>query len=348
MALDVGGFTLEPGVLTSVLVFLMSLFALRLFRSTLLHHLEKLTGKTKTDFDDLLIRLLKDVPMSFYLLASIFIALQFVTVPVFLNSALRYAVIIVAVYYAIRSSQILIDYFRDKIIEKRMREDKKEDPSFIILLAKLVKLSLWVVGLLLILSNVGVDVSALLAGAGIGGLAIALAAQNIIEDIFCSFSIYFDKPYQVGDFILIGDDLGEVIKIGIKSTRIKTLRGEELVVSNREMTSTRIHNFGKMPHRRIDFAFGVTYQTPVAKMRRIQDIVKGIIESQELVTFDRAHFKKFANSSLDFEAVYYLKSADYNKYMDTQQAINLALMEAFEREGIEFAYPTQTIYVNKD
>ena len=149
MSLQVGGYTVEPGVLTSVLVFLTSLLILRVFRSTLLNHLEKLTSKTKTDFDDLLIMLLKDIPMSFYMLASVFLALQFVTIPVFLNAALRYAIIIVAVYYAIRSAQILIDYFRDKIIEGRTREDKKEDPSFIKLLAKIVKLSLWVVGLLL-------------------------------------------------------------------------------------------------------------------------------------------------------------------------------------------------------
>ncbi|MBD3388846.1 MAG: mechanosensitive ion channel [Candidatus Altiarchaeales archaeon] len=339
--------TVEPGIVTAVGVFIVSLVLLRFFRNILLNRMEKISKKTKNDFDDLIIRLLKDIRMSFYLLASLFISLQFVDVPMFLNDAMKIGVLIAAIYYAIRSLQIVIEYFRDKVIEKRLKTDETEDVSFIKLIANIAKYSLWLVGFLLILANMNVDISALIAGMGIGGIAIALAAQNVLGDIFSAFSIYFDKPYKVGDFIIIGDDLGAVDKIGIKTTRIKTLRGEELVVSNQEMTSTRIHNFGKMPHRRIDFAFGVTYQTPAEKMKKIPGIVKDIIESQEMVRFDRAHFKKFGDFSLDFEVVYYVETADYNKYMDTQQAINLAIMEAFEKENIEFAYPTQTIFMEK-
>ncbi len=348
LEVQIGEYTLGSGIMSAAIAFLASIMALRVFRNILLTRLGKISEKTKTDFDDLLIRLLKGIPWSFYVLASLFMGLQFMAVPAFLNDALGYAVMIVSVYYVILSSQILIDYFRDKLIERRVKTDPKEDPSFIKLLAQIVKVSMWVVGVLLILQNVGINVTALIAGAGIGGLAIALAAQNILDDIFASFSIHFDKPYQIGDFIIIGDDLGMVKKIGIKTSRIDTLRGEELVVSNKEMTSTRIHNFGKMPHRRIDFTFGVTYDTPADKLRWIPGKVKEIIEAQELTRFDRAHFKKFGDSSLVFESVYYLNSSEYNKYMDTQQNINLAIKEELEANGIEFAFPTRTIYMVKD
>ena len=186
-----------------------------------------------------------------------------------------------------------------------------------------------------------------MAGLGIGGIAIAFALQNILSDIFASFSIYFDKPFKVDDFIIIGDDKGVVKKIGIKSTRIQTLQGEELVISNKELTESRVHNYKKMERRRIVFVFGVTYETPTEKVKKIPSIIKDIIEKTELADIDRVHFKEFADFSLNFEVVYYLKTSDYAEYMDTQQEINLAMKEHFEKEQIEFAYPTQTVFVHK-
>ena len=347
LILQLWGFALESGVLRAVLIFVASWIALRFFRNYVLHYMEEISKRTETDIDDLTTTILKRVPSSLYVLIALFVSLQFVSVSVFISDAVKYSVIVVAAYYVIKSSHILIDYVRDKIIERRLAEDEREDVSIIRLLARLVKYSLWLFGVLIVLANLDVDISALIAGLGIGGIAIALAAQNILDDIFSSFSIHFDKPFRVGDFILIGDDRGEVVKIGIKTTRIKTLRGEELVVSNKEMTTTRIHNFGRMPHRRIDFRLGVRYDTPVEKLNRIPQIVRDIIGSQKLVRFDRAHFKEFGDFSLNYEVVYYLDSSDYNMYMDTQQAINLAIKKAFESEGIEFAYPTQTIVLQR-
>jgi len=197
------------------------------------------------------------------------------------------------------------------------------------------------------LSNFGYNISTLIAGLGIGGVAIALALQNILTDIFASFSIYFDKPFQTGDFIIVGNDLGVVKKIGIKTTRLQTLQGEELVISNKELTETRIHNYKKMQKRRIVFNFGLTYDTSSAKLKKVLQILKGIIDKIEIAELDRVHFNKFGDFSLNFEVVYYLASSDYNEYMDTQQAINLAIKEKFEKDGIKFAYPTQTVFVNK-
>ncbi len=210
-----------------------------------------------------------------------------------------------------------------------------------------IKAVLWTVGLLFVLNNMGVNITAAVAGLGVGGVAVALAAQAILGDAFSSFAIYLDKPFVVGDFIIVGDHLGVVEHVGIKTTRVKSLQGEQLVFSNTDLTSSRIQNFKKMEQRRVPFTIGVTYQTPSAKLKKIPGMIRGIIEGIESTKFDRAHFKAYGDFSLNFEIVYYVFGSDYNVYMDIQQRINVAIYEAFEKEGIEFAYPTQTLYVNK-
>ena len=167
---------------------------------------------------------------------------------------------------------------------------------------------------------------------------------------FSAFSIYFDRPFEIGDFIIVGEYAGTVKKIGMKSTRVQLLQGEELVLSNSELTKTNIRNFKKMKKRRINFSFGVTYDTPLKKLKKIPDIIKDIINPEKIDfvdRLDRVHFKEFGDFSLKFDIVYYVKSDDYAKYMDTQQEINYAIKEVFEKEGIEMAFPTQTIFLNK-
>jgi small-conductance mechanosensitive channel len=200
---------------------------------------------------------------------------------------------------------------------------------------------------LLILSNIGVNITSLIAGLGIGGLAIAFALQRILEDFFSSFSIYFDKPFEEGDFIIVGSDMGVVKHIGLKTTRLQTLQGQELVISNKELTDSRVNNYKKMKKRRIVFTFGVEYSTPVAKMKKINKIVEAIFKKIEGADLDRVHFKEFGDFSLNYEIVYYVKTGDYLEYMNIQQEINLTLKQQFEKENIEFAFPSQTIYMKK-
>jgi len=176
---------------------------------------------------------------------------------------------------------------------------------------------------------------------------VALALQNVLGDMFSSFAIYIDKPFQVGDFIVVGKDKGVVEKIGLKSTRIRTLQGEELIISNNELTSTRIQNFKKMEKRRIVFTLGVTYNTPADMLAKIPKIIKEVISKEKKLTFDRCHFKEYADSSLNFEIVYYVNDPDYLTNMNFRQKVNLAIYKKFAKEKIEFAYPTQTIYVEK-
>lgn len=205
--------------------------------------------------------------------------------------------------------------------------------------------AMWVLVLLLVLDNLGVQVTALVAGLGIGGIAIALAAQAVLGDLFASFAIVVDKPFKVGDFIIVGDLLGSVEHVGIKTTRVRSLWGEQLVFSNSDLTSARIRNFGLMQQRRVLFSLGVTYDTTADKVERIPGMIREAVEAQELTRFDRAHFNAYGESSLNIEVVYYALTADYNVYMDIQQGINLMLLRRFADEGIEFAFPTRTLHV---
>ena len=196
------------------------------------------------------------------------------------------------------------------------------------------------------LSNLGIEITPLVASLGVGGIAIAIALQSVLGDLFAAFAIYFDKPFKEGDFIIVGNDMGTVEKIGIKTTRIQTLQGQELVVSNSELTNSRVNNYKKMKERRVVTNIGVEYSTPTKKLKKINGIVKKAVETTKESRFDRVHFKAFGDFSLNFELVYYVTSPDYVKYMDVQQEINFKIREAFEKEKIVFAFPTQTIHVD--
>jgi small-conductance mechanosensitive channel len=205
---------------------------------------------------------------------------------------------------------------------------------------------LWTIGLIFLFDNFGFNVTAILTGLGVGGIAIALAAQTILGDIFNYFVIFFDRPFEVGDFIVVDDKLGVVEYIGLKTTRLKSLQGEQIVFSNSNLTNSRIHNYKRMAERRILFRMGVVYSTGKKKLEAIPNIIKNIIIQRSNTRFDRAHFASYGDFSLNFEIVYFILSSDYNQYMDIQQQINLSLYEEFENQKIEFAFPTYTINSN--
>ncbi|WP_205703943.1 mechanosensitive ion channel family protein [Candidatus Chloroploca sp. Khr17] len=216
------------------------------------------------------------------------------------------------------------------------------------LLTAITRLVLYSIILLLILENLpGINITPLLASVGIGGIAIALAVQNILGDLFASLSITLDKPFVPGEFIVVGTMAGTVERIGIKTTRLQSISGEHLVFSNADLLNSRIQNFSRMQERRIVFSLGIIYETPPELLRKIPTIIRESIEAQAHTRFDRAHFQKFDNFALTFEVVYFVLSPEFLVYMDTQQAINLALFERFAAENIQFAYPTQMLYVNQ-
>ncbi len=324
------------------------LILLRIFKSQIVKRLKKLAEKTKTQLDDLLVKILDSAGWpTFYLLLSLYLALKFIQSPQILDNIIYYALIIIITYLAVKTGGDIIDYGTLKIIQKKEKGKEKIDRSMVDILSKGLKAILWVVAVVLVLSNLGYNVSTLIAGLGIGGIAIAFALQNILGDLFASFTIYFDRPFQIGDYIIIGDDAGTVKHIGIKSTRIQSRQGEELIISNKELTEARVHNYKKMEKRRIVFAFGVTYETPTQKLKKIPNIIKEIVDKIETAEIDRVFFKEFGDFGLNFEVVYFLKSSDYALFVETQPKINLAIKEAFEKEGIEMAYPTQTVFVKR-
>lgn len=329
----------------ALLAFVGFFIVFKIFQSIILFKLKKLAEKTKTDVDDTLIRIFLSLRPSFFSFIAFYLALNFLTISIFVKKVISVLLIIWIVYQIIKAVQILIDY----LVERALKKDKQAGSKQIIgLVSKISKGVLWALGGLLILQNLGVNVTSLIAGLGIGGIAIALALQNILGDLFSSFAILFDKPFVPGDFIIVGSHKGTVEKIGIKTTRIRSVNGEEIVISNKELTSANIQNFQKLKERRAVISFGVAYETPTSKVRHIPKIVKDIIKEIKDAKFDRAHFSKFDDSALTFEVVYFVKSDDYEKYMDVNQKILIKIKSEFEKEGIDMAYPTRTIYMAKE
>ncbi|MEM1175043.1 MAG: mechanosensitive ion channel family protein [Pseudomonadota bacterium] len=235
-------------------------------------------------------------------------------------------------------------------LTKRRERQMSRDPGSVAALDMAyfaMRVAIWAVVLLLVLDNLGVNITALVAGLGVGGIAVALAAQSVLSDLFASLSIVLDKPFAIGDFLIINEFLGSVEKVGLKTTRLRSLSGEQLIFSNTDLLNSRIRNFGRMFERRVVFSVGVTYQTSSEQLKVIPTIIRNAIEANEKTRFDRAHFQRYGDFALIFESVFFVQSPDYNTYMDIQQAVNLAIFERFEEEGIEFAYPTQTLYVNQ-
>jgi small-conductance mechanosensitive channel len=216
------------------------------------------------------------------------------------------------------------------------------------MLGWVLRVAVWSILVFTALDTLGFDITALVAGLGIGGVAVALAAQAVLGDLVASLSIVFDRPFLRGDFIVVDDKMGTVENIGIKTTRLRSLSGEQLIFSNNDLLQSRIRNFKRMQERRVEFRIGVIYQTPAEQLERIPQTIRQIVESQPGTRFDRAHFKEFGDAALIFETVYFVLSADYNTYMDVHQAISIALVRRFERERIEFAYPTQTIFLRRE
>jgi small-conductance mechanosensitive channel len=213
------------------------------------------------------------------------------------------------------------------------------------IISVVLRVVIWSVVLLLTLDNLGVNITTLVAGLGIGGIAIALAVQNVLGDLLASLSITLDKPFVIGDFLIVDDFMGNVEYIGIKTTRLRSLSGEQIVMSNADLLGSRVRNYGRMQERRVVFSVGITYETPRELVEAIPELIREIVCAQDNTRFDRSHFAKFGASSLDYETVYFVRSADYNQYMDIQQQINFRIFNAFAERGIEFAYPTQKLWL---
>jgi small-conductance mechanosensitive channel len=331
----------------SAIVFLGLFLIFKFFDSYFVYVLKKVTKKTKTNWDDVIIDFLEGIHWPFYIYLSFYISTFLLVLPEILNKILGYLFFISIVFYISKGITNVFTQGLEEYKQKRKKYNKSTSESMIAVMKFISKLIIWTIALLMIISNFGINITPLIASLGIGGIAIGLALQNVLGDLFSAFAIYFDKPFEEGDFIIVGNDMGVVKNIGIKTTRIQALGGQELVISNSELTSTRINNYKKMNLRRILFNFGVEYGTSVDKLKKIKKVVEEIIKKEKHSRLDRVHFKEFGDSSLNFEVVYYIDSNDYNIYMDTQERINLKIKELLEKEGISFAFPSTSVYIKK-
>lgn len=331
---------------TFVLVLLFLLFVRKTIKLWWVKLLKRFEGTSKNIARDLGATIIANTSTLVLIIVAFWAASWFL--PLDWLERNRFGVLTLAVYLqlAIYASNLLV-----RSLNRTKLRMLKEDPSSVTaygLLSFFGRMVIWVVFLLLALMAVGQEITPLIAGLGIGGIAVAFALQNILSDVFNSVAIVLDKPFVVGDFIVVGDTMGAVENVGIKTTRIRALTGELISVSNSDLLSSRIQNYARMEERRIVFQIGVTYETSSVKLRMIPGILREAIEAQENVRFDRAHFQSFGDFSLNFEVVYYVLTKDYAAYMDVQQQIYLVVFDRFQEEGIEFAYPTQLLYVRKE
>jgi small-conductance mechanosensitive channel len=325
---------------------ILGIFIVKIFKRFVLRRIEKWIGDTENDIDDYVFESFDKFVIPIIYFSIIYAAVRTLNLSNYVSNAIEAAYVVILTYFSVRLiSSLVLLALRKYVRRQENGEEKVKQLGGVMLIVNIV---IWALGFVFLFDNLGYDVTAIITGLGIGGIAIALAAQNILGDLFNYFVIFFDRPFEIGDFLIIGDKNGVVEKVGIKTTRIRTLSGEELVFSNADLTNSRIHNYKKMQRRRIVFSVGVTYETPAEKLRQIPGVLKEIVETQELVDFDRAHFKAFGDSSLNFEIVYYVNSADYAVYMDIQQDYNFQIYEKFEEMGVDIAFPTRTLYIRNE
>ncbi|MFC1512529.1 mechanosensitive ion channel family protein [bacterium] len=331
--------------LTAFGIFIGSIIIIQLIKLILLSSLKKWSKKTKTALDDFLIKTIEKPLIILLYFGALYFACLELNVPLIITKGFKIFGLFLITVFSVRITIAVVNYAMQIYWIKKEKDINRLQGLRGI--RTVIKIIIWIIAAAILLDNLGVKISALVAGLGIGGIAIALAAQAILGDLFNFFAIFFDKPFEIGDFIILEGYLGTVEHIGIKTTRVRSLSGEQLVFSNTDLTNSRVRNYKRMQKRRVLFKLGVTYQTSLEQAKNIPLIIKNTIESLDAVTFDRAHFASYGDFNLNYEIVYFVLSSDYNKYMDIQQEINFKIKEEFEKNGIEFAYPTQSLYVEK-
>ena len=333
----------------AIAIFILLVISIKIIKSILLKLLKTRAKKTTTKIDDKFVKAFEQKIKPFINLiyfGAFYISIKQLTIDSQIERFFNIFIIILLTFFGIRFLLSITIYGLETYwVKKEKDQAKKQALKGIITVIKII---VWGIFLIILLDNLGIKISALVAGLGIGGIAIALAAQSVLGDLFSYFIIFFDRPFEIGDFIIIGDFLGTVEDIGIKTTRLRSLGGEELIFSNQDLTNSRVRNYKRMNRRRIVFKFGVIYQTTLTQLKKIPQIVEEIITQIPETTFDRAHFASYADFSLNFEVAYYINNSDYKKYMDIQQEINFQLKESFEKQKIEFAYPTQTVFLSNE
>ena len=330
--------------LIAAVVFVVVIVVVRTVISIVIRRLRAIATKTETDVDDLIAQLLEETKFVFVVLVALYAGAISLTLPSEVDDLLSTILVLGFLVQGALWANGIVNY----MLGSWARQKFEADPTISTALGSvgfLVRFAVWATFAMLALDNLNIDIGPLVASLGIGGVALALALQGVLGDLFASLTIIFDKPFAVGDYIQVGDLEGTVQHVGLKSTRVRSVTGEELVFSNGDLLGSRIRNFQVRQERRCAFTLGVTYDTPPEKLERIPGLIQEIIESRENTRFSRSFFMVFGDSALNIETVYYMLVPDYQTYGETHHAINLEIFKRFAEEGIEFAYPTQTLYV---
>ncbi|MHB0996623.1 MAG: mechanosensitive ion channel family protein [Elusimicrobiales bacterium] len=326
--------------------FCAALALLYIVKNIGLSRLKAIAQATETDLDDLAVGLIEKFRWFEYQLVALYVATRYLARSQAFDRALHLLVLLVFTYRAITILQELLSYWLNRIAAQRQLSDAAK-ASVVNSTQVIMRTLVWVAAVLFVMDNLGINISAVLTGLGIGGVAVALAAQAILGDLFNFFVILLDKPFNVGDFLVAEDIAGTVEHIGLKSIRIRSLSGEIVIISNSKLLGMGLKNYKQMQRRRVAFKTTVVYQTPLEKLRKVPAIIKEVLAGLENTAFDRSNLSGLGDFSIDFETVYYVESPDYNFFMQTQERALQGIIERFAKEGIEFAYPTQTLFVNK-
>src|SRR5215212_169704 len=328
--------------LTALAVLVGGVAALLLLKQVVVKRLERFAKHTATSLDDLAVDILQRTRVYFIVLVALRAAALTLTLPESVQRGIYLATIVAVCLQAVRWGNGVINFWVERYTTQKAGTDAATVTT-VTALGYLGRILLWAFILLVALDNFGYDVTALITGLGITGIAVALAVQNILGDILASLSIVIDKPFVVGDYIVVDQYQGTVENVGLKTTRVRSLSGEQIIFSNGDLLKARIRNFKRLVERRASFVTGVNYGTPPDLVGRIPAMLREIVSAQPHVRFERSHFRGYGESALECETVYFMLTDDYNKYMDTQQTINLGILRRFEAEGIDFAFPTRTI-----
>jgi len=316
----------------AMLAFLGYLILFSVIQKLLLKRFAIIAERTPSSIDDVVLRTIETLKPPFYTFLAFYLAVDFVTIGEVLKKIIYTILIAWIVYQVILVVEVMIDF----VIARRISGGKEKEAKLIKdILRKVSKAIIWVFGVLFILSNLGINVNSLIAGLGIGGIAIALALQNILRDLFSSFAIYFDKPFVIGDYIAVGEDEGFVKEIGIKTTRIKATQGEEIVISNQELTSTKIRNFSRLTERRVIYCFKIDSGTSEKKLGEMTRIAKKIFEKVDLARFEYLHLINFNKESYDYELSYLIQSDKYQKFLEIRESVLQGLVSQLKESSIK-------------
>ena len=319
---------------------------LLIFKRLIINRLQRWASKTEGTWDDFVVESVSRFAVPILLWTIVYWGIHTLRLSDQAEKIITVITSVLVTYYVLRLiSSIILVLLKTEIRRREHGEEKMKQLGGLIMVIHIV---IWFLGLVFLLSNWGIDVTPIIAGLGIGGIAVALAAQNILGDLFSYFVIFFDRPFEAGDFIIVDDKMGTIEYVGIKTTHIRALGGEQIIIGNSNLTNSRIHNYKRMARRRVVFSLDVEYGTKMETLQKIPAMLRSVVEQQEMVTFDRAHFAAYKDWSLRFEVVYYVLSADYNVYMDIQQKINFGVYEQFQQHNINFAFPTQSLLVKAD